>query len=151
MSGFLEPVAHEYGVPYLACRGFVSLTALAEAADRLARRETVILYCGDHDPSGLEMDRDLADHLEALGTDAEFRRVALTSEQIDRSGLIPQPTKAADSRAAGDAADGSWELDALAPAQLIGPSPRIHRARDLGIGREGTSLDVDGRQGRRAG
>ena len=76
VSGILEPVAHEYGVPYLACRGFVSLTALAEAADRLAARETVILYCGDHDPSGLEMDRDVADRLEALGAYADFRRVS---------------------------------------------------------------------------
>ena len=119
VSGILEPLAHEYGIPFLACRGFVSLTALSEAADRMWR-PTVILYCGDHDPSGLDMDRDIAERLAALGAAADFQRVALTPEQIDEHDLIPQPTKSADTRSWGYSADGSWELDALPVPALVG-------------------------------
>ena len=121
-AGILEPIAHECGVRFLACRGFSSLTALADAASRWEGREHVIvLYVGDHDPSGMDMDRDLANRLERLvekmgsETTVEFRRVALTSDQIDLYQLPPQPTKTTDSRARGYTADydGSWELDAL--------------------------------------
>ena len=119
VSGILEPLAHEYGIPFLACRGFVSLTALSEAADRMWR-PTVILYCGDHDPSGLDMDRDIDERLEALGAEAQFERVALTPEQIDEHRLIPQPTKSADTRARGYSEDGAWELDALPVPALVG-------------------------------
>ena len=28
VTGILEPLAFDFGVPYLACRGFASLTAL---------------------------------------------------------------------------------------------------------------------------
>ena len=45
VSGILEPLAFEYGLPYLACRGFASLTALWEASQRLAR------YAGQDPPT----------------------------------------------------------------------------------------------------
>lgn len=128
VSGILEPLAHEYGIPFLACRGFVSLTALAQAAERMWR-PTVILYCGDHDPSGLDMDRDIADRLAALGADTTFKRVALTPAQIHEHQLIPQPTKVADSRAWGYSDGGSWELDALPVPVLVGHVRKAIRAR----------------------
>lgn len=120
VAGIVGPVADEYGVPFLACRGFSSLTALAEAADRLDGRDTVLLYVGDHDPSGLDMDRDLSDRLEGLGACIRLERLALTVDQIDEHQLPPQPTKEADSRARGYSAEhgGSWELDAL-PADML--------------------------------
>ena len=37
-------------------------------------RPTVILYCGDHDPSGLDMDRDIAERLAARGLSNLLRR-----------------------------------------------------------------------------
>ena len=120
VAGIVAPVADEYGVPFLACRGFSSLTALAEAADRLQGRDAVLLYVGDHDPSGLDMDRDLSARLEGLGARIRLERLALTVDQIDEHQLPPQPTKANDSRARGYSAahGGSWELDAL-PADLL--------------------------------
>ena len=87
VSGILEPLAQEYGIPFL---------------------------------SGLDMDRDIAERLAALGADADFQRVALTHEQIDAHDLIPQPTKSADTRSSGYSADGSWELEALPVPALVG-------------------------------
>lgn len=120
VAGIVEPVAREWGVTFLACRGFSSLTALAEAEDRWQGRDVVVLYVGDHDPSGLEMDSDLLDRLERLGAYVELQRLALTAEQITEHNLPPQPTKATDSRAFGYSLEhgGSWELDAL-PADVL--------------------------------
>lgn len=128
VSSTVMPVAHEYGVGFLACRGFSSLTALAASTRRWDGRNVVLLYLGDHDPSGLDMDRDLLERLQRLvvvqelAVDVELRRVALTTEQIDAYQLPPQPTKEKDSRARGYSAahNGSWELSALPPEQLIG-------------------------------
>lgn len=117
-TGVLEPLAHEYGLVYLTCRGFASFTAVHEASERLPYG--VILYIGDHDPSGLAMDEDLQGRLDRMGADVELRRVALTAEQIDAHNLPPQPTKRTDSRARGYGHGGSWELDALPGAVLAG-------------------------------
>jgi hypothetical protein len=47
------------------------------------KKKIVILYFGDHDPSGLDMDRDLDSRLRELGLrNFEFRRVGLTLQQI---------------------------------------------------------------------
>ena len=121
VAGIVQPVAMSYGVPFLACRGFSSLTALAEGADRLIGRRVVVVYLGDHDPSGVDMDRDLQERMVVLGAAVELRRLALTTAQIEQHQLPPQPTKAGDSRTAKYAADhdGSWELDALPVPELV--------------------------------
>jgi hypothetical protein len=55
-------------------------------------KKIVILYFGDHDPSGLDMDRDLESRLRQLGLrDFEFRRVALTLQQIREFELPADP------------------------------------------------------------
>lgn len=120
VAGIVGPVADSLGVTFLACRGFSSLTALDAAVHRWDGRSVVLLYVGDHDPSGLDMDRDLTDRLTDLGGDIDLRRIALTVAQIDDHQLPPQPTKTTDNRAAGYSADhdGSWELDAL-PADVL--------------------------------
>ena len=118
VTNIIEPVANRWGVPFLSCRGFASLTALTQAAERFDGRPTTILYAGDHDPSGLAMDVDLQSRLERLGCDIYLERVALTEDQIIDNSLPPQPTKTGDSRARGWTHRGSWELDAL-PAPLL--------------------------------
>ena len=120
--GVVGPVAARWRVPALVCRGYASLTALEETADRItdgrSPRAATIVYVGDHDPSGLYMDRDLQDRLDRLGAYADIERVALTADQIDEHQLPPQPTKTGDSRARCWTHDGSWELDALPAAAL---------------------------------
>ena len=127
VAGILEDmVIDRYGVLFVAGLRYSSLTHLHGAACRFAARpgRTVILYVGDHDPSGLDMDRDHVARLEDLGRELKsdlsvsLKRVALTVDQIEEYDLLPQHTKATDSRAAGYDHDGSWELDALPPDVL---------------------------------
>ena len=48
LASIVRPVCERHGVPFLACRGFSSLTALAEGADRLIGRRVVVVYLGDY-------------------------------------------------------------------------------------------------------
>ena len=127
VAGILQDLAvDKYGVLFVAGLRFNSLTFLHEAAQRFAARPggTTIIYVGDHDPSGLDMDRDNVDRLakleETLKADLSVSlvRVALTLKQIEEHALPPQLTKKTDSRAGGYDYDGSWELDALPAAVL---------------------------------
>ena len=139
VAGILQPVAGRYLVPFMAGRGFSSLTALHDLANRSRASPVLVLYCGDHDPSGLEMDCDLQGRIAALGGRAVLRRVALTPEQIEAYSLPPQPTKATDSRTHGYTHDGSWELDALPPAvlaALVADAIREHLPPDFADRRE---------------
>jgi hypothetical protein len=83
------------------------------------KRPAVLLYAGDHDPSGEDIDRDFT-----AGTDCwdDVRRVALTAAQVVQYGLPPQPGKETDSRARGFVERHGRlvqvELDALAPDGL---------------------------------
>ena len=120
VAGIMEPEAARFQCPFMAARGFASLTALADLAYRSRTSPVLILYAGDFDPSGLAMDRDLQGRIAALGGHAVLRRIALTKSQIEEHDLPPQPTKSTDSRARGYAHGGSWELDALPPAELAG-------------------------------
>jgi hypothetical protein len=79
------------------------------------------LYLGDHDPSGLDMDRDIQDRLTTFGSDVEVIRVALTAEQIQEYSPPPSPAKITDSRYAAyveQHGGDSWELDALDPRRV---------------------------------
>jgi hypothetical protein len=79
----------------------------------------VLLYAGDHDPSGEDIDRDFVDKTDCWD---KVVRVALTAEQVDAYGLPPMPGKETDSRAAGFVAKHGElrqvELDALDPDDL---------------------------------
>ena len=120
VSGILEPVAREYGIPYLAMRGFGSFTAVYRATQRTNGTPARIIYVGDFDPSGVEMDNDLNSRLSRMGADARIVRVALTRDQVDDYDLLPPPTKRRDSRAKHWPHEGSWELDALDEDILVG-------------------------------
>jgi len=84
------------------------------------KQKVIVLHLGDHDPSGIDMTRDIEDRLDLFSgyADIEVRRIALTMEQIEKQQPPPNPAKVTDSRYAGYAAeygDESWELDALEP------------------------------------
>jgi len=78
-----------------------------------------LLYAGDFDPSGEDIDRDF---VARVGGFDEVRRVALTSEQVLRYDLPTLPGNADDSRAAAFLERHGTlvqvELDALAPDVL---------------------------------
>ncbi len=109
------------GVPVLALGGYSSqtyaddVTAHTEGQDRPA----VLLYAGDFDPSGEDIDRDFT---ERTGCWDEVVRVALSARQVRDYRLPVNPGKTTDSRAAGFIErHGSLmqvELDALDPDTL---------------------------------
>jgi len=122
LIGMIEPVCKELDIDYFACRGFVSLSELWRAAQRLEDKKCIILHLGDHDPSGLDMTRVNQETLELFGCDnLEVRRIALNMDQIEEFKPPPNPVKFADSRAPEYVikyGSESWELDALVPEVL---------------------------------
>lgn len=111
----------------------MSASEMYEAAQRIrARRragqETLIIYLGDHDPSGLDMsDGDIPKRFETFlskygQSPVEVNRVALNWDQIEQYQPPPNPAKETDSRFAAyqdQFGDESWELDALDPNTLL--------------------------------
>ena len=74
LVGVLEPVCDELDVPLFSCRGYTSQSEMWAASQRLRQwiegtpddeegQHVVILHLGDHDPSGIDMTRDIRDRL----------------------------------------------------------------------------------------
>ena len=81
-------------------RGYSSYTKVMEALERFPPlKSVVILHFGDHDPSGLDMSRDLSSRLEGYSDSDDGRlvvkRIALGIEQVRELALPPNPTKKA--------------------------------------------------------
>lgn len=112
---------------YMACKGYMSQSEMYEAAKRFHRyaannQTPAIIHLGDHDPSGIDMTRDIDDRLEMFGMPMEVKRIALNMDQVDQYEPPPSPAKLTDSRVAGYIqrfGHDSWELDALEPHVLV--------------------------------
>lgn len=127
LVGVLEPICTRLDVPVLAARGYPSGTVLREfALDDIVpynhNQHIVILHCGDHDPSGIDMTRDLQERISMFAhDDIELVRIALNMDQIDTYNPPSNPAKTTDSRFSGYVekyGEESWELDALPPTDL---------------------------------
>jgi len=126
LSGVLEPITRRYHVTLMVNRGYSSASAMHDASLRLREKEkegkkTIILYLGDHDPSGMDMVRDIRERLGIFQSDVEVKRIALNMDQIDRFNPPPNPAKITDPRAnkyIAEFGNTSWELDALSPRDL---------------------------------
>jgi len=146
MLGIMEKACKGLDVPYLSCRGYVSDSAIWEAAQAMVEevkvhRTPVVIHLGDHDPSGVDMTNDIINRLKLFGGEdladtLIVNRIALTMDQIEEYGSPPSPAKITDSRAKAyieEYGDESWELDALEPPVLI----------DLIKGTIGQYIDTD--------
>ncbi len=126
LESVVERPARLWRVPYFACKGYVSQSSMHEAANRIKRfdragRECTIIHLGDHDPSGIDMSRDIQDRMAMFGCNVNVKRIALNMDQVEQYDPPPSPAKITDSRAADyieEYGDDSWELDALEPAVL---------------------------------
>jgi len=132
LIGVIEGVCKKkWRVPHFSCRGYTSQSEMWAAAQRICNEyshhaKVVILHLGDHDPSGLDMTRDITDRLEMFclgnGFDPpEVKRIALNWDQIQRYKPPPNPAKVTDSRARAyiqQFGHESWELDAMEPRVL---------------------------------
>lgn len=132
LIGVVAVPCDKWRVPHFACKGYTSQSEMWDAGyNRLrqqsrAGKEITILHLGDHDPSGIDMTRDIRDRLSLfVGRPVEIVRLALNMEQVEEYDPPPNPAKVTDSRFesyAQDYGDESWELDALSPnviAELI--------------------------------
>jgi hypothetical protein len=134
LVGVIEPACKRWRIPYTACRGNTSQSE-AYAAGKELRRQIdaglwpLVLYMGDHDPSGIDMTRDNIDRLSMFAeTEIEVRRIALNYDQVLEYRLPGNPAKTTDSKS-GYRPDGtfrpgsycdrfgieSWEMEALKP------------------------------------
>lgn len=126
LSGVLKRVTNHYHINLMVNRGYSSCTAMHDASKRFKRaveqdKEPYILYLGDHDPSGLDMLRDVTDRLYEFNIDINLIHVGLTMKQIKKYNPPPNPAKITDPRATKyieDYGNTSWEVDALKPGTL---------------------------------
>ena len=146
LIGVIGKTCRDLDVPYFACKGYISLSEMWAASQRiigyqLEGKTAVIIHLGDHDPSGIDMTRDIKDR-QNLFVCHEYHdsptviRIALNKNQIDRYNPPPNPTKMTDTRAKGysvEHGNESWELDALEPRvikELINSSVLEFRDKD---------------------
>ena len=128
LTGVIEDVCRRMDVPYFSCRGYTSQSEMWGCARRMAsyvkRGQTpVIIHLGDHDPSGIDMTRDIDKRLEMFMGGMKINRIALNMDQVEQYNPPPNPAKITDSRAASYISifgHSSWELDALEPREISG-------------------------------
>lgn len=130
LVGVLEGVCRKYDVPVLAARGYPSGTVLREFAKDdiipyIDNQAIHVIHLGDHDPSGLDMTRDLRERIEMFAenpAEVYLKRIALNMAQIEERNPPPNPAKTTDARFENyrrQFGDESWELDALPPEYLV--------------------------------
>jgi len=144
LSAILKRSTEKYHIQLVVNKGYTSSSAIYNAYQRCVRQiksgqRVVILYFGDHDPSGLDMIRDIRQRLELMlrqgehyedlfydtGNEIDERfevlPIGLTMEQIKKYNLPANPTKLTDSRAnkyIRRFGKTCWEVDALNPKTL---------------------------------
>lgn len=143
LEGVFKPVADKFHIYFGANKGYSSASTMYDLAQRIKEqiqngKRCVILYFGDHDPSGLDMVRDIHkriceflvagdEYIDIVGDieDNPYFQIlplALNMEQIRKYNPPPNPAKITDPRAKWyikEYGNKSWELDALKPEVLI--------------------------------
>jgi hypothetical protein len=129
VRGVLAGVLDEFGVPFRVMHGFASATVANDMAKAIVScdKETVLLYAGDWDPSGLYMSQvDLPERLARYGAGGKrfgLIRTVLNNRDVD-SGKLPSfeaDTKRGDARYewfVQHYGTRCWELDAMNPNDL---------------------------------
>jgi len=147
LSRLVSDAAKRYSIRTFPTRGYPSFTYVQRMAsyirNRLKGKPTVVLYFGDFDPSGVDIERDLTARLiKYRAGDFKVHRVALTHDQIIRHSLPPMPVKKSDVRTPSFVAaygDEAVELDALEPnvlKRLVAESIEEYMDIDAWIERE---------------
>jgi hypothetical protein len=121
LVGVIERVCNKWRIPFFACRGYVSQSEQWRAANRIKGigKHSIIFHLGDHDPSGIDMTRDIEDRFRLFGcNNVEIVRLALNMDQVEKYNPPPNPAKMTDTRSnhyVDEYGYDSWELDALNP------------------------------------
>ncbi len=124
LLGVVGPVCDEYGVTFVAAKGFDSESLAYESAAELKElgKPTHVYYFGDHDPSGWWIVHNLQERLRGFGADVTVRHMAVHPWQVEQWRLPTREAKRGDSRYRGFverfASTQCTELDALPPDLL---------------------------------
>lgn len=93
LVGVLQVACEPLDVPYFSCRGYTSQSEVWGASQRLLSRirdgkRVHIIHLGDHDPSGIDMSRDIMDRLTLFLTHHGIRDVVKDNpKQKDETAL----------------------------------------------------------------
>jgi hypothetical protein len=127
LSRLFTDVADSFHVHVYPTRGYGSYTYIKQMAQKMnGEKPTIVLYFGDYDPSGQDIQRDLEERLTTYGAkNFKVIRIALTKEQITQYNLPPRPEDAEtiakllrDPRTKTYGMEYACELDALEPTTL---------------------------------
>jgi hypothetical protein len=131
LRGVVAGISQQLDIPHFACRGYSSQSEMWRAGQRMLQhiengQIPYIIHLGDHDPSGVDMTRDIIDRLELFtgqyeGEGFHVKRIALNYDQVRQYNPPPNPAKLTDSRVDKYIAEygrQSWELDALEPSVI---------------------------------
>lgn len=116
-------VAEKYQVNVCPVKGYSSYTYLGKQGDRLNNySKVVILYIGDFDPSGLDIQRSIEQRLNSYSCgNYTMNRIALTWNQIQQLQLPSYFVKLKDTRSKdfiSKYGNNCWETEALSPTDL---------------------------------
>lgn len=126
LLGVIAPICDEYGVTFVAAKGFDSESLAYESAQELRElgKPTHVYYFGDHDPSGWWIANNLQQRIRDFGADVLVRHMAVHPHQVEDWGLPTRRAKRSDSRLRGFferfGSDSCTELDAIPPNILQG-------------------------------
>jgi len=124
LSRVVSIKANDFSVITAPSRGYSSYSYIKDIISDLPEgKQIIVLHFGDHDPSGIDMTRDLQDRFNKYAPELniEVQRIALTIDQVKNYKLAPNPTKLADPRSRNyvqQFGNKCWELDAIKPDVL---------------------------------
>jgi hypothetical protein len=147
LEGVLIPVCRALDVAFSANKGYSSSSTMYGIGQDLryqhlaCDKEIHVLYLGDHDPSGIDMTRDVEERLALFsGVPVHVRRLALNYDQVEMWNPPENPAKEADSRYenyVSQYGESSWELDAIEPRTLASlVTQAVEELRDLDLWQE---------------
>ena len=121
LIGVIEPVCWRWRVDYMATRGFISIPGDIEIKENCRSDNVVIIYLGDHDPSGLCCVSDIKRRFTNEFVNTKVIHLGLTLEQVKEYDLPHNTAKESDVRYkeySKKYGNQSWELDALDPKEI---------------------------------
>jgi hypothetical protein len=88
LAGIVDRAASAWDCSWFSCRGYVSQSEMWAAGRRIldyieAGKRVTILHLGDHDPSGIDMTRDIRDRLTTFWSIDYFRKYRAELEAGD--------------------------------------------------------------------
>lgn len=129
LEGVVSEICDRWSVPLTSNKGYSSASAMYRRGKIIQTKRDVdkkiphaLLLC-DHDPSGIDMTRDVRERLARYSDGyVEVIRLGLNFDQVQRHKLPENPVKLSDGRAKKYVelyGESSWELDALDPMMLV--------------------------------